>query len=420
MSPVIRPPPGRPARESARTASGSSSRASSAGPGLRDERGHPPRLERHVAVAFVVQELERHPSGAPYAASVASTDAGRRRPAPRRSASGPSTVYDPPLSARRRGPVGRRRPMTSMLCPSRHVDPHPVIAVERADQAIRSGTPTASKRRSASTAARSPASSAREAPARSGSRRAAPARLLGQLDRAGGSATPFRRSDPSGRRGSTPSCGAARARRRRARSARRRRLPPPGSPSSRTPAAAACRRPRPAGSPRRSAAARRARAPPSPLARRRGTTPSAPSNRARSASRSGGACGIGSAAIAASIASHGRGSSVDIMSRASAHDSDESLPEARARHRRRDDRAVRRRRTGPRHGLGARDAPPGRQCTPGQLFPSGTVHSLIEFSHRFLVFVVTVLVVATAVVAWRDPPRRPVARVAGHRPRSRS
>ena len=41
-------------------------------------------------------------------------------------------------------------------------------------------------------------------------------------------------------------------------------------------------------------------------------------------------------------------------------------------------------------------------CTPGRLFPSGTVHSLIEFSHRFMVFVVTVLVAATAIVAWRD------------------
>ena len=49
-------------------------------------------------------------------------------------------------------------------------------------------------------------------------------------------------------------------------------------------------------------------------------------------------------------------------------------------------------------GLGCSTWP---QCTPGQLFPSGTMHSLIEFSHRFMVFVVTVLVVATAVAAWR-------------------
>jgi protoheme IX farnesyltransferase len=50
-------------------------------------------------------------------------------------------------------------------------------------------------------------------------------------------------------------------------------------------------------------------------------------------------------------------------------------------------------------GLGCSEWP---ACTPGRLFPSGTAHALIEFSHRFLVFVVTVLVVATAGVAWRD------------------
>ncbi len=49
-------------------------------------------------------------------------------------------------------------------------------------------------------------------------------------------------------------------------------------------------------------------------------------------------------------------------------------------------------------GLGCSTWP---ECTPGKLFPAGTLHSLIEFSHRFLVFVVTVLVVATAIVAWR-------------------
>ena len=49
-------------------------------------------------------------------------------------------------------------------------------------------------------------------------------------------------------------------------------------------------------------------------------------------------------------------------------------------------------------GLGCSSWP---ACTPGKLFPSGTVHSLIEFSHRFLVFVVTVLAALTAVVAWR-------------------
>jgi heme o synthase len=49
-------------------------------------------------------------------------------------------------------------------------------------------------------------------------------------------------------------------------------------------------------------------------------------------------------------------------------------------------------------GLGCSTWP---ECTPGRLFPAGTVHSLIEFSHRFLVFVVSVLVVATAAMAWR-------------------
>ena len=50
-------------------------------------------------------------------------------------------------------------------------------------------------------------------------------------------------------------------------------------------------------------------------------------------------------------------------------------------------------------GLGCSTWP---ECTPGRLFPAGTVHSLIEFSHRFLVFVVSVLVIATAGVAWRQ------------------
>ncbi|MFN8232294.1 MAG: COX15/CtaA family protein [Actinomycetota bacterium] len=40
-------------------------------------------------------------------------------------------------------------------------------------------------------------------------------------------------------------------------------------------------------------------------------------------------------------------------------------------------------------------------CEPGQLFPSGTIHSLIEFSHRALVFVVSALVAWTAIEALR-------------------
>jgi heme o synthase len=53
-------------------------------------------------------------------------------------------------------------------------------------------------------------------------------------------------------------------------------------------------------------------------------------------------------------------------------------------------------------GLGCSTWP---TCTPGVLFPSGTIHSLIEFSHRFLVFVVTVLASATAFFAVRDHRR---------------
>jgi len=49
-------------------------------------------------------------------------------------------------------------------------------------------------------------------------------------------------------------------------------------------------------------------------------------------------------------------------------------------------------------GLGCSTWP---RCTPGHLFPAGTFHSLIEVSHRSLVFVVSVLVVATAATAWR-------------------
>ena len=50
-------------------------------------------------------------------------------------------------------------------------------------------------------------------------------------------------------------------------------------------------------------------------------------------------------------------------------------------------------------GLGCSAWP---ECTPGRLFPSGAVHSLIEFSHRLLVLVTSVLVAAVAYVAWRD------------------
>jgi len=57
-------------------------------------------------------------------------------------------------------------------------------------------------------------------------------------------------------------------------------------------------------------------------------------------------------------------------------------------------------------GLGCSAWP---ECTPGKLFPSGAVHSLIEFSHRLLVLVTTVLVAATGSIAWRH--HRSAARI---------
>jgi protoheme IX farnesyltransferase len=56
-------------------------------------------------------------------------------------------------------------------------------------------------------------------------------------------------------------------------------------------------------------------------------------------------------------------------------------------------------------GLGCSTWP---ACEPGQLFPSGTIHSLIEFSHRALVFVVSVLVGWTAIEAFRRYRGSPV------------
>lgn len=55
-------------------------------------------------------------------------------------------------------------------------------------------------------------------------------------------------------------------------------------------------------------------------------------------------------------------------------------------------------------GLGCSTWP---ECHPGTLFPTGTVHSLIEFSHRFLVFVTSVLVFLTAASVWRDRRNQP-------------
>ena len=48
-------------------------------------------------------------------------------------------------------------------------------------------------------------------------------------------------------------------------------------------------------------------------------------------------------------------------------------------------------------GLGCSTWP---ACEPGRLFPTGTIHSLIEFSHRLLAFAVILLASATAVMAW--------------------
>jgi protoheme IX farnesyltransferase len=46
-------------------------------------------------------------------------------------------------------------------------------------------------------------------------------------------------------------------------------------------------------------------------------------------------------------------------------------------------------------------------CEPGRLFPSGTVHSLIEFSHRGIAFLVLVLSALTGIAAIRSERRDP-------------
>jgi protoheme IX farnesyltransferase len=53
-------------------------------------------------------------------------------------------------------------------------------------------------------------------------------------------------------------------------------------------------------------------------------------------------------------------------------------------------------------GLGCSTWP---ACEPGALFPSGTTHSLIEFSHRAIAFLVICLTLASALLAWRDERR---------------
>jgi heme o synthase len=55
-------------------------------------------------------------------------------------------------------------------------------------------------------------------------------------------------------------------------------------------------------------------------------------------------------------------------------------------------------------GLGCSTWP---ACEPGRLFPSGTVHSLIEFSHRAMAFLVIVLTALTGLAAIRVARRQP-------------
>ncbi|HEX6581087.1 MAG TPA: heme o synthase [Actinomycetota bacterium] len=55
-------------------------------------------------------------------------------------------------------------------------------------------------------------------------------------------------------------------------------------------------------------------------------------------------------------------------------------------------------------GLGCSTWP---ACEPGHLFPSGTIHSLIEFSHRTMAFLVAVLAALTGVTAIKTARERP-------------
>jgi heme o synthase len=55
-------------------------------------------------------------------------------------------------------------------------------------------------------------------------------------------------------------------------------------------------------------------------------------------------------------------------------------------------------------GLGCSTWP---ACEPGHLFPSGTIHSLIEFLHRTMAFLVAVLAALTGIVAYRVAAEEP-------------
>jgi protoheme IX farnesyltransferase len=56
-------------------------------------------------------------------------------------------------------------------------------------------------------------------------------------------------------------------------------------------------------------------------------------------------------------------------------------------------------------GLGCSSWP---ACEPGRLFPSGTVHSVIEFSHRAMAFLAIVLAAGTGLIAIRAARREPL------------
>ena len=266
-----------------------------------------------------------------------------------------------------------------------HVGSHPVVPVQRADAGRRGSNPEVRRSRSARTVARSPASSASDAPARSGSddpraraRSASWNALAGaprrsglpihevvvdqrhrvqQLERGGGSLD--RPVVDTARRAVAPEAE---------------HRTQPLAPRHGQPDHLVDREQRV-----------RARRPPSPRGRRSRKRSSVSSMRARTARSSGGACAVRSADMA-SVSQAPLRSSVAIMSRARPDSMNRFQKLALAT-------AAATivlfavgglvRGTG--SGLGCSTWP---ECTPGRLFPAGTVHSLIEFSHRFLVFVV--------------------------------
>ena len=197
----------------------------------------------------------------------------------------------------------------------------------------------------------------------------------------------------SGRRGRAPSCAGARAPPRPARSARRAspssRHRRRGSPSSRTPGGGASRRlRRDAGSPPPTAG---------PPVESCGTFAAPPSrNAARAASTRSRAESSVTAAVSQGPAPAGAGAIIGV-----------AMLFTRPRFRSLAlvsaiativlfaiGGLVR----GTGSGLGCSTWP---ACEPGHLFPSGTVHSLIEFSHRSMAFLVVVLTALTGLAAIR-------------------